>query len=276
MRTFKHPFCLTGLCLGVFPGLLMAHPGIHVALEQADEAIRQAPREASAYLTRGELYREHGEFDRARKDLFRALELDGSLDFCRLSLGKLFLKDRQPEKAAEQLSLYLQKHPGDDAAWALKGQAALARSDFQSALQDYNRAIRTAARPDPRYFLDRAEVHLAQSPDDLERALKGLEEGIKRVGSLVVLEKRALELEQQHGRHEAILKRLNRLCRKAPLFWLEKKADYLESKGFRQEALAVWREAERQLHRLPAHRLQSPKFSSLVKRAQDKTGALQP
>src|ERR1041385_2750456 len=84
-------------------------------------------------------------------------------------------------------------------------------------------------------------------------AVRGLDEGIRRMGPLVTLELSAIDLEVQLKRYDAALARvdtvMSRLQRKES--WLVRRAEILKTAGREQEAKKSYRDALAAIEKLP-------------------------
>ena len=82
----------------------------------------------------------------------------------------------------------------------------------------------------------------AAGPEHIDPALRGLDEGIARLGPLVSLVQYAIEVERAHGRPHAALERLDRLpdrVRRQPA-WLAIRGDILQNLGDIQRARTAY------------------------------------
>src|SRR6185369_2131920 len=129
-------------------------------------------------------------------------------------------------------------------------QALLRRARVLAALgrplesvKDYSRAIALSAEPRPEYYLERAHS-LAGAGRTID-ALRGLDEGIEKLGPLVTLESAAVELELAEGRFDEALLRVDRLTTQGERHetWLARRGEILELAHRRHEALAAYRAA---------------------------------
>jgi len=80
--------------------------------------------------------------------------------------------------------------------------------------------------PTPDDYIERARLLAVCGEPILDRAVKGLDEGIARLGPMVSLEFYAIDLECQQGRFDSALKRLDVV---APQF--DRKENLLERRG---------------------------------------------
>ena len=99
------------------------------------------------------------------------------------------------------------------------------------AVDDYNRAIALRPGGEPELYIERAEA-LAKLGDH-DAAIRGLDDGISRMGPLVTLQLEAIEIETATMQYDAALKRvdavMSRLQRKES--WFVRKAQILKLAG---------------------------------------------
>jgi tetratricopeptide (TPR) repeat protein len=87
-------------------------------------------------------------------------------------------------------------------------------------------------------------------------ALKSLDEGIARFGSVVTLQLRAIEIERKSKQYDNALKRVETILRQSARKdqWLLARAQILEEADRKQKALESWREALLAIDQLPENR----------------------
>jgi tetratricopeptide (TPR) repeat protein len=83
---------------------------------------------------------------------------------------------------------------------------------------------------------------VAEGKEHQSKALEGIEEGIARLGPLVVLQSTALDLEVQLRRYDNALARLDRIASQARRqeSWLARRGDILRQAGRPEEAQAAF------------------------------------
>jgi tetratricopeptide (TPR) repeat protein len=157
-------------------------------------------------------------------------------------------------------------HPEANLALA-RALAELGQS--RDAAAHYTRAIEAAPVAIPSHYLERADVLLVSGEPQV--ALNGLDEGLSRLGPVVALASRAIEIELAQGRVDAALVRLDRLASRASRqeTWLARRAEILEDSGRRAEARAAYAEVLSEIDRLPARRRATPAMAQLESRARE-------
>ena len=152
----------------------------------------------------------------------------------------------------------------DPRGLALGGRLRSANLDHRAAARDFDRAIRayaeSGASAPPEIFLERARALVDADPGQIDRALRGLNEGLELLGRPVTLELAALELESSAGRYEAALERIDRhlAVRPGSTAWRMRRGAVLERGGRHAEAGAEYRRVLAGLERLPDHRRNLP------------------
>jgi predicted Zn-dependent protease len=239
---------------------LSAHPEIEDALIRLATQIAATPNEASLYLARGELYAKHAEWPLAEANFLRAAELSPHLPRLDIARGSLALATGHPDEACVLLTRALAVAPADPEVRILRGRALALQKMRPAALADYDVALRGIPAPSPELFLERAALF-----DSPEEALQSLDEGISRLGPVVSLHLRALEIEISLGRTDEALVRIDRLAATSERreLWLKRRGDLLSSAGRPAEARAAYRAALAAIARLPDWFAQSPDTARL-------------
>jgi tetratricopeptide (TPR) repeat protein len=165
------------------------HEGKHEQIEAATEAIEAAPADVALRLKRAEVFLVHEELADCAADLAFARELAGD------SL-QVVLMDARLQFA---LGAYLESLASADVVLAAAPGAADRLLAMQLRADDLTRLARTEtaiaawsalleAHPDPRpdWYLQRASLQAVLAEGGIETALVGLDEGIRRLGPVVV------------------------------------------------------------------------------------------
>ncbi|MFK5926160.1 MAG: tetratricopeptide repeat protein [Desulfuromusa sp.] len=90
------------------------------ALIYSTEAIKIAPRYASAYLLKSEVFQAMGNLDRQKFFLQRAIEIAPQFIQARYQLAVLLLQENSPEEAAAQLETILEFSPTSELGYKAK------------------------------------------------------------------------------------------------------------------------------------------------------------
>lgn len=226
-----------------------AHLDLDDHIEIVSELIAEEPT-AAFYLRRGELHRQHGDFEKALLDLAAAEKLDPGSDAVLLSRGNTLLDARSFPAALQALDDFLALRPSHLKARLLRARALVEMRRFEEALRDFDEVIRRAPEAGPEVYVERANT--CESLQRLDAALTGLEEGIRRLGDVPSLQLRAIEIEQRLLRHDAALRRIDRLLARAQRTerWHVRRAQCLAAMGRDDEARRAYQDALAALEQL--------------------------
>jgi tetratricopeptide (TPR) repeat protein len=267
---------LAGLAALAFSCPAWAHRGVHERIELITRQIAAEASGAELYLRRGELHRIHGDWAAAESDYRTAAGLDPGLAAVHLARGTMFLEAGRPQEAIAALDHFLAMHPGHADAILARARALRRAGRNLEAAAEFTRAIEALGpgrSPRPEQYLERAaalEACADDCPEELlDEALRGLDEGIARLGPAVTLDLAALRLELRLGRHDAALRRIERAAARSPRkeTWLLRRAEVLERAGRVEAAVAGYGRALEALQALPAQHRTARAASLLKQRA---------
>jgi tetratricopeptide (TPR) repeat protein len=237
--------------------LLLAHGDLDEQIAEVTRRIERAPRDAGLRLRRAELHRAHEDWPSAITDLRRAAELDPGLPAVDLSLARTWLQAGDPARALQAADRFLGRLPDHAEGILERARALLALRRDPEAAAEYSRAIDRHASPRPEHYLERSRA--LSGLGRREDALRGLDEGLRRLGGAVTLEVEALELEAEAGRIDAALERLARIAAAAPRkeTWEARRGEILLAAGRRPEARQAFASALEKIEALPPARRSS-------------------
>ena len=140
--------------------------------------------------------------------------------------------------ALRHASRYLKERKGDADALLLCARLHVDLGDARPAVSDFDAALARSVAPAPETYLARARAQLAIGNGRETAALRGVEEGIARLGGAVPLQLRAVELERALGRFDDALLRLRGLAALSERqeSWLAREGDLLLAAGRTGEA----------------------------------------
>lgn len=193
---------------------VQAHSDLEELLESANERIAREPHQGEPYLNRAEVYRIHREWKKALRDYSKAETLDPALDqvwYCR---GRMHYEAGRPMAGVEELTRFLNKHPHDGQARLVRGRCWALLKNHRQAVLDYEVSFEHLTSPGPEVFLECAAVFSASG--NLEKARVTLEKGRARIGSVITLELRLLEIYRRLGKIEAAMGLLDEMLKKSP------------------------------------------------------------
>ena len=234
--------CLLSLWL-FSPTGAFAHADIVERIAALDGQIEQAPRDSELYLKRGELHRLHRDWPAAIADYDRATRLEPKNPAVFFYRGRMWLEAGDPAQARPLLDRFLTARPNHGDALLIRSRILFRLGERLAAAADLTRAIGLLPRPTPEVYLERARALVAAGPEHIDPALRGLDEGIARLGPLVSLVQYGIEVERAHGRHRQALNRYDQLpdqLRRQPS-WLVVRGDILRDLGETQQAQANYR-----------------------------------
>jgi tetratricopeptide (TPR) repeat protein len=240
-----------------------AHPDLEGPLAALTARIQEASGDATLYLERGDLYRAHEDLDAALADYERAAEHGADPLVVHFAEGDLLLEAGWPRAAEIHLDRVLAVRPDHERALLARARARVRLGRPTEAAADFTRAIALMRAPKPDHYVERARALVAAGEDD--EALRGLDEGIERLGQLAVLNEEAIDIELAHGRWERALERLGHLLDRAPgrPAWLAQRGRILERAARHEEARAAFAAALAALESRQAHRRRPPATAAL-------------
>ncbi len=249
----------------------LAHPAIEVQIAALTERIENDPRNAVLYLQRGELHRVHRDWDAAMADYARAARLDPDFDTLHLARGRMLLEAGWPKSAKVALDRFLAGQPDHAGGRVIRARILAKLGRHRAAAEDYTRAIvltRSPDQPKPEHYLERARALAAVGGAHLAEALRGLDDGIARLGPLVTLQLCAIELELTAKRYEAALARVDGIAAGAARKerWLARRGEILVQAGRPAEARAAFGQARAAIAALPPRRRATRAVAELEER----------
>ena len=248
-----------------FPSDVLSRPVTSDQIDEITAKIEKDPNNAELYLRRGELLRGLKKWDAAFVDFERARSLDNELEVVDLATGRLFLEAGWYRAAGFYLARYLTFRPDHPDALLLMARCLAKQGKGEEAGEFYNKFLGITRNPKPDYYLERAEafVSAGMKPE----ALKGLDEGQDRFGSVTSLQKMAIDIELGDKNYDAALSRINSLIRSSPQKerWLLLRGETLEKEGRIPEAKESYDEALKNLRSRPPNKRGTAYFLDLEK-----------
>jgi predicted Zn-dependent protease len=210
----------------------------------------------------------HREWDAALADLDQAATLDPHLSVVDLARGRTLLEANWPIFAKVALDRFLAKQPTHADGLVTRARVLVKLNQPVAAADDFTRAIANRPEPEPYLFIERAQALVSIGDDKIDEALRGLEEGVKRLGPLVTLQLPAIELELKTKRYDAALARLETIAAQSPRKenWLARRAEILAQAGCPVEARAAQMAALAAIESLPPSRRQDKATLELEER----------
>lgn len=256
---------LCSILMVLAPQLVLAHASIEQRILSATTQLAADPNNIELYLLRGDLYVSHNQWRAAEADFNTVAQIDESESRVHLYLGRLYLAEYRFTQAARELNNYLAYSPKDSSARVTLAQVLLELERPLDAVEQYNLAIESHAKPSPDWYLARAQALAATAPLQLEEALLGLDQGIEQYGPLATLQLYAISLEVRRKDYDTALLRLDSLAQQSSRKenWLQRRAEILHKAGRDAQALEISDAAHTALLSLSANKRETQAMREL-------------
>jgi tetratricopeptide (TPR) repeat protein len=135
-----------------FAALSMAHDSFQVGITMLNAGIERIPDNAALYLSRGVLYAQLADYDKAEADFRRAEQLDSRQSISAYAGDLTVLQRNDPKTALARVRAQLKAHPGNPLFQLLLAQLIMngtpdpQSAEFKEAMQDAMAAAKT--KPD--------------------------------------------------------------------------------------------------------------------------------
>jgi tetratricopeptide (TPR) repeat protein len=245
-----------------------AHENLLAFIDRLTSQISTNKDNADLFIQRADLYRLHENWAEAQSDYAAAQKI--SPDSVPLLLGIAQLRvDLKNDPAAR--TAFDKVISRDATNWnALFGRAhVLARlGERNAAIADYSRGLALTPAPQADQFLERASLQATES--GVDDAIKGLDEGLAKMGWLVSLQNAAIDLEIKRHHPDAALARLETIIERSTRkeTWLARKGEILRDAGRTQEARTAFSETLKLIEDLPPRMRTSPSTTELRHRVE--------
>ncbi|HSP98498.1 MAG TPA: tetratricopeptide repeat protein [Candidatus Dormibacteraeota bacterium] len=220
-----------------------AHVGTDELLAASRAAAAANPADADVQLQLARALRLAGDSDGALVALDAALAHGADADEVAATRAGVLLDAGQAAAAVAELDRLLARRPDAPGAHFDRGRACLALGRADDAARELGVAIATLPAPRPEQVLLHRDALLAQGR--IADAVRALDAGMARLGTIAALQLPAVELELRLDRTDAALARLDALMARAGRnpFWLVRRAEILAGAGRGAEARAAYEEA---------------------------------
>ncbi len=282
-ETFCHRIAVRALCGLPLLSLLLggvlrsgAHAELILQIDLVTAEIAKDPSNADLYLKRGQLRREHVEFDLAFADFAKAESLSPGHTQLDLARGRLFLDWGWLLSARASLDRFIARVPGHEDALILRARVLQRLECRRAAVDDYDTVLRHSKEPGPDLFIERSQLLMTMGEAHWTEALRGLDDGIARLGQLVTLQLFAIDSEMKLQRFDKALERVDQITERSPRkeTWLARRGEILVQAGRRAEARTAYESALAALNRLPPARRNVPAMIELASRIQKQIESL--
>jgi tetratricopeptide (TPR) repeat protein len=112
------------------------------AIECLTEHIRNHPKDADAYMGRGNVYESKGDLTKAIADYSKAIELEPEDAICLCQRALAFVRLKAYDKAVLDFSEVIRLEPEEELVYRHRALVYWAMRDFENALTDYDKAIK--------------------------------------------------------------------------------------------------------------------------------------
>ena len=123
------------------------------ALDDYNEAVKLAPRNAYVYYNRGVFYSAQSDNDAALRDFDTALGLNAKLVLALRQRARVYQARGNLVEAREDYSKAIGLEPKTAALWSERGYVSIRQKDYESAVKDEAEAIRLDPKLARAYFL---------------------------------------------------------------------------------------------------------------------------
>ncbi len=261
----------------ISPLPLYAHGDVHGQIVEMSQRIEKDRKNPELYLSRAELYRTHQEWDAANADYDRAFALK-PLDVIDFARGRMFLEANWLLSAKITLDRFLSRQSNHVEALVTRARTLTKLEMRLEGTKDYTRAISLCTEQRPELYYERAQSLAGGGNTYAKEAVRGLDEGIKKLGPLVTLELCAVDIEVKNKQYDAALARLDTMASKSPRkeTWLARRGDILVQAGKNDEARKAFQGALDAMETLPPARRNVPAMLELQARLRDQLSKLKP
>jgi protein O-GlcNAc transferase len=251
------------LCLTfASPRSSWAHPGMDEQEQAVEQELARRPEDAEMHLRRGRILAERGEWQAALDSYERARTFGADPARVDVVSGAALLDAGWPQMAKQRFDDALERDPDRDDARLGRARAWTKLDQPEAAAADYAVALDRMTEPRPAYALEQRDVLVAL--DRREEALAALDRSIARIGVVPTLQLAAIDLALDLGRHDDALARIDGLLKGSPghPLWIARRAEILERAGRPEEARVAYAKALEQV-RSRSSRAHSRRFDVL-------------
>lgn len=242
------------------------HGDLHERILELTKKIANEPTNVQLVLQRGELSRQHGDWQAAVSDCDRAKDIDpaADTDFLR---GRAFLEGGKAAEALPLIQAILRREPENLLALMLRGRAQFKLTQYQEAAADFRETLKRTPNPEPDMLQETADALVASGAR--KEAGEMLATAITRIGPVPSLVQRALDLEIALKNFDAALTRVDAMQNSAPRPepWMARRASVLAQAGRIPESKAAWEALIAHLNALPNLERGSHAMSKLMEDA---------
>ncbi len=207
---------------------LFAHGEFHEIIEIKNKAIIKEANNPSLYIERALIYEQHEKYEEALADLAKAESLKKDLADFHFYRGRILFASGKLNDALTTLKQSLVNNPEQCNSLQLRGKIFRQLKNYPAACKDFDAAVKLTKDLKPAQVLEQAEVHILNPNTGVPVALKHLDFGLQKLGSVISLHNQKLMLLVKEEMYTeaaaevgAILKIVNR-----QEIWLLKRAGF--------------------------------------------------
>ncbi len=257
MKLHRVHFRWPGLmaALGLWVCAATAHGPFHEEIQALTLELQSRPGDGPLLARRCDIQRAHALWPDAMTDLVQLERLSPADPTNGLRRGVILLGQGKAEEALPHLGRWVREHPDGLEERLALAQACMGARQWSNAVREFSIVLASPSESRVQLFLDRAQCQ-QQAGDPAANILKGLDEGIARIGPSPQLLRQAAEVELGRGAVEAAVARIgvlaDRSARKER--WLFEQGELFRRGGRLQDARRCYSNAIVALDALP------PKF----------------
>lgn len=227
-----------------------AHQDTHHQLENIQTMLQSSPDNASLHFRLAELQAFHQEYDLAYASFDKALELDPAMVKVYLAKSEYLLIQGKAKEALAEINKFAQHNPMSDQTYRFRAQAYAALNEYDRAISEYRKFCGVVLRPSAEIYLEMANLRLQQGHE--AQAIAELNSGMNRLGPLVVLREKIIEILIAAKSYDSAIRQLNVLLststRKEILLF--RIGEVMRKAGRQSEAVIHYRKAVRHVEEL--------------------------
>jgi tetratricopeptide (TPR) repeat protein len=258
-----------GLCAVALP-LAVAEDDIQETLEAVNRKLIETPNDPALLVQRSQLYTLKSQYDLAVADLNQADKI-GGLPTLQYEKAKLFLTAGWNETGLEHANRYVAANPNDYQGYLVRARLLAKLDRLPESANDYFQVIEKNRDTPLEIFIEGAKAVTTEDGTHLPLALKMLDQGISRIGSIVTLQSAALEAEIRQSNWDAALARVDKITQQMPRkdSWLAKRGDILVKAGRYDEARKTYQSALDAIQKLGPNQRRHPDTIQMEKQLKE-------